>query len=115
MKELVKTHRKAIETHTQLDYQRLASITYLYEFDRELQLVSPTSPAHGTQLGPLANHPTRCPLWGYPTEDAYYRDASSTDAVLAIRIPFLAIHAVDDPVSPHEIPNSGDFIRLLTT
>lgn len=47
----------------------------------------------------LANLLTRCPLWGYPTEDAYYRDASSTDAVLAIRIPFLAIHAVDDPVS----------------
>lgn len=31
--------------------------------------------------------------------DAYYRDASSSDSVLAIRIPFLAIQALDDPVS----------------
>ncbi|SPN97622.1 related to P.glauca late embryogenesis abundant protein and YBR177c and YPL095c [Cephalotrichum gorgonifer] len=80
MKELAKRHKVAIETHTCLDYERLASITYLYEFDRELQ----------------------CPLWGYPTEDAYYRDASSTDAVLAIRIPFLAVHAVDDPIAVDE-------------
>lgn len=41
----------------------------------------------------------QCALWGYPTEGAYYRDASSTDALLAIRIPFLAINAEDDPVS----------------
>lgn len=41
----------------------------------------------------------RCPSWGYPTEDAYYRDASSTDSVVAIRIPFLAVQAKDDPVS----------------
>lgn len=38
--------------------------------------------------------------WGYPTENAYYRDASSSDAVLAIRIPFLALSALDDPVRP---------------
>lgn len=41
MRELARTHRKAIETYTQLDYQRLQNITYLYEFDRELQSVSP--------------------------------------------------------------------------
>lgn len=40
----------------------------------------------------------RCPTWGYPTESAYYRDASSTDAILSIKIPFLAISAIDDPV-----------------
>lgn len=43
----------------------------------------------------------RCPTWGYPTEYAYYRDASSVDAVLSIGIPFLAIHATDDPVRLH--------------
>lgn len=42
----------------------------------------------------------RCISWGYPTESAYYRDASSSDSVLAIRIPYLAIQAADDPVSP---------------
>ena len=38
------------------------------------------------------------PSWGYPTEGAYYRDAASTDSLLAIRIPFLALNAEDDPV-----------------
>lgn len=38
------------------------------------------------------------PTWGYPTEGAYYRDAASVDSLLAVRIPFLAIHAEDDPV-----------------
>jgi hypothetical protein len=41
----------------------------------------------------------QCPTWGYPTEGAYYRDATSTDSMLAIRIPFLSIQAEDDPVS----------------
>lgn len=40
----------------------------------------------------------RTVTWGYPTENAYYRDASSSDAILAIRIPFIAISALDDPV-----------------
>ena len=41
----------------------------------------------------------QAPTWGYPTEGAYYRDAQSVDAVSAIKIPFLAINAEDDPVS----------------
>lgn len=41
----------------------------------------------------------QCPTWGYPTEGAYYRDATSTDAMLNIRIPFLCVQAEDDPVS----------------
>jgi len=39
------------------------------------------------------------PTWGYPTEGAYYRDAASTDSLLAVKIPFFAINAEDDPVS----------------
>jgi predicted alpha/beta-fold hydrolase len=30
---------------------------------------------------------------------AYYRDASSVDALLAVRIPLFAINAEDDPAS----------------
>lgn len=41
----------------------------------------------------------QAPTWGYPTEGAYYRDASSVDALTAIKIPFLGINAEDDPVS----------------
>ena len=41
----------------------------------------------------------QCASWGYPTEGAYYRDASSVDSLLAIKIPFFAVQAEDDPVS----------------
>lgn len=41
----------------------------------------------------------QCPTWGWPTEGAYYRDASCIDAVMDVRIPLLGIHAKDDPVS----------------
>lgn len=48
------------------------------------------------------------PTWGYPTEGAYYRDASSVESLMAVRIPYFAIHAEDDPVShirkPHFSP-----------
>ena len=40
----------------------------------------------------------QCPSWGYPSEGAYYRDATSTDAMLNIRVPFFCIQAEDDPV-----------------
>lgn len=40
----------------------------------------------------------QCPCWGYPTEHAYYRDASSVDAIFNIRIPVLALHSKDDPI-----------------
>jgi hypothetical protein len=53
----------------------------------------------------------QAPTWGYPTEGAYYRDAQSVDAVLAIRIPFLAISAEDDPVSPFPFPSLHQSIR----
>jgi predicted alpha/beta-fold hydrolase len=54
---------------------------YLWEFDRHVQ----------------------CPTWGYPTEGAYYRDAQSVDALVAVRVPFLGINAEDDPVSSDSI------------
>lgn len=43
------------------------------------------------------------PTWGYPTEGAYYRDASSSDSLFAVRIPLFAIHAKDDPVYSQRI------------
>lgn len=79
MKKLAETHRTEIEKFTDLSMDELTKLTYLYEFDRVVQ----------------------CAAWGYPTEDAYYRDASSVDSVLAIRIPYLAINCTDDPVSLH--------------
>ncbi|KAL2262473.1 hypothetical protein VTK26DRAFT_1204 [Humicola hyalothermophila] len=80
MKKLINAHKDSVLAHTKLDFDRIQKITYLHEFDREVQTVS----------------------WGYPTENAYYRDASSSDSVLAIRIPFLAISALDDPIALYE-------------
>lgn len=77
MKKLAQTHKTEIEKFTDLKLEKIEKLTFLYEFDREVQ----------------------CSAWGYPTEDAYYRDASSVDSVMAIRIPYLAINSTDDPVS----------------
>ncbi|KYK61492.1 hypothetical protein DCS_02634 [Drechmeria coniospora] len=80
MKTLVNSHQKELEEHTDLDFAAIRNAKYLHDFDREVQ----------------------CPTWGYPTVYAYYRDASSTDAVLGIRIPFVAIQATDDPIAVEE-------------
>ncbi|KAL2160572.1 hypothetical protein VTH06DRAFT_1260 [Thermothelomyces fergusii] len=98
MKKLINTHKDAILKYTNLDFDRIQQITYLHEFDREVQTVT----------------------WGYPTENAYYRDASSSDAILAIRIPFLAISALDDPIAVYDAIPFQEFTQnpytvLLTT
>ncbi|KAI8181484.1 putative esterase [Colletotrichum sp. SAR 10_86] len=98
MKQLINGHREAMEKYTKLDLERLNNVTYLDEFDREVQCIS----------------------WGYPTESAYYRDASSCDAVLAIRVPFLALHAKDDPIAveeaiPYEEFQKNPYTVLCTT
>ncbi|KIW17315.1 hypothetical protein PV08_04507 [Exophiala spinifera] len=80
MKRLFETHIDQISTNPKIDVDAVRKIKYLHEFDRHVQ----------------------GPTWGYPTEGAYYRDASSVDSLLAIRIPFLAIHAEDDPVTASE-------------
>ncbi|GAO19775.1 hypothetical protein UVI_02044210 [Ustilaginoidea virens] len=80
LRGLVETQKDALLKYSNLDLPSIAKVKYLHEFDREVQ----------------------CPTWGYPTETAYYRDASSTDAVLNIRIPFVALHATDDPIAVRE-------------
>ncbi|CAK7202336.1 hypothetical protein SEUCBS139899_005059 [Sporothrix eucalyptigena] len=87
MKKLINRHREAIINFTDLDLDRINKIKTLYEFDREVQ----------------------CPTWGYPTEEAYYRDASSCDLLLDIRIPFLAIQAKDDPIAVEAAVPYGEF------
>lgn len=57
----------------------------------------------------------QCPTWGYPTVGAYYRDASSSDSLLAVRIPLFAINAEDDPVrhiaEPEQMTVNGAYVR----
>lgn len=77
MRKLFEKHASEITKNTNLNIDAIRSIKYLHEFDREVQ----------------------CSTWGYPTEGAYYRDASSCDSVLDIRIPVLCLHARDDPIA----------------
>ena len=76
MRRLFEEHVNELSKNSKVNVERIRKINYLYEFDRELQ----------------------GPTWGYPTEGAYYRDASSCDSLLAVRVPLLAINAEDDPV-----------------
>ncbi|KAK5118620.1 hypothetical protein LTR85_008085 [Meristemomyces frigidus] len=80
MRALFDTHKEQILKNKSLSEERISRLKYLHEFDREVQ----------------------CATWGYATEGAYYRDASSADTVFAIRIPFFAIHAEDDPIAFNE-------------
>ncbi|KAF2085764.1 AB-hydrolase YheT [Saccharata proteae CBS 121410] len=80
MKKLFERHVDQAQKIPGLDVEKIRNIKYLYEFDRHLQ----------------------CPAWGYPTENTYYRDASSHESMLNIKIPFLAINAEDDPISVKE-------------
>ncbi|CAG8975856.1 hypothetical protein HYALB_00010252 [Hymenoscyphus albidus] len=80
MKRLMELHHDQISKNPKLNYENIRKVRYLHEFDREVQ----------------------GPTWGYPTEGSYYRDASSTDALLAVKIPLFAINAEDDPIASHE-------------
>ncbi|KAJ4147980.1 hypothetical protein LMH87_002471 [Akanthomyces muscarius] len=98
MKQLIANHKKELTEHTNLDLEAIQKVTYLHDFDREVQ----------------------CPTWGYPTESAYYRDASSCDSVLSIKIPFLAVNARDDPIAldgalPYQEFRQNPNTILLTT
>ncbi|KAK3685054.1 Alpha/Beta hydrolase protein [Podospora appendiculata] len=98
LKKLVEGHKDSVIKYTKLNLERIENLTYLYEFDREVQTVS----------------------WGYPTENAYYRDASSVDALLAIKTPFFAIAAEDDPIAvqeaiPYEEFKQNPYTVLCTT
>jgi predicted alpha/beta-fold hydrolase len=94
----VSRHVKEISENTDIDMEKVRNSKHLYEFDRYVQ----------------------CPTWGYPTEGAYYRDASSSDSVMNIRVPFLAIHAVDDPIVndaavPYEEVKKNPYAVMCTT
>lgn len=98
MRKLFDAHEEQITANTSLRSERIRSIKYLHEFDREVQ----------------------CATWGYPTEGAYYRDASSADSVLAIRIPVLALHARDDPIAvdeavPYEEIKQNPYVVMCAT
>lgn len=98
LKALFERHKDQILQNQEIDVKKVRGSKYLYEFDRHVQ----------------------CPTWGYPTEGAYYRDAQSVDALVAIRVPFLGINAEDDPISskyaiPYEEFKQNPYTVLCTT
>lgn len=80
LRKVFEKHQDELLKNTNLSLEDIQKVKYLHEFDREVQ----------------------CKTWGYPTEDSYYRDASSADTVLAVRIPTLCLHATDDPIASDE-------------
>ncbi|OJJ43780.1 hypothetical protein ASPZODRAFT_73265 [Penicilliopsis zonata CBS 506.65] len=98
MKRLFDQHAEEVSRNPRVDVEAVRKTTYLHEFDRALQ----------------------CTTWGYPTEGAYYRDASSVDSMLAIRIPFFTVQAEDDPIATFDAIPFQEFTQtpygvLLTT
>jgi uncharacterized protein len=98
MKKLFARHEHMIKQVPGIDIEKVRTLRYLNEFDRYVQ----------------------CATWGYPSEAAYYRDASSVDAMLGVRVPLLAIHALDDPVVcdevlPYEEIKATPYVVLCTT
>jgi uncharacterized protein len=68
MKRLLEKHTAQIAKNSKVNLEEAMKVKYLHEFDRVVQ----------------------GPTWGYPTEGAYYRDASSTDSIFAIKVYELA-------------------------
>ncbi|RDW70186.1 alpha hydrolase-3 [Coleophoma crateriformis] len=98
MVRLFNLHAEEIGKNPKIDMEGIQKVKYLHEFDRAVQ----------------------GPTWGYPTEGAYYRDASSVDSLLAARIPLFAINAADDPIAnnealPYEEMKQNPYAVMCTT
>lgn len=90
-------HKEQICRNIAIDWDKLMSTQYLHDFDRWVKYSHLGLPSVADHC--LRRRELQCPTWGYPTEGAYYRDASSVDSLLAVRIPLFAINSIDDPVS----------------
>ncbi|KAF2155873.1 hydrolase, alpha/beta fold family [Myriangium duriaei CBS 260.36] len=94
----VARHSEQIMKNGNIDMDAVRNIKYLYEFDRAIQ----------------------CPTWGYPSEGAYYRDASSVDSIFDIRIPCMVLHAEDDPIAvkqavPYQEVKHTPYVTICST
>ncbi|KAH0566417.1 hypothetical protein GP486_000200 [Trichoglossum hirsutum] len=102
MKRLFEIHIEEISKNPQIDVDKVRGVRYLHEFDRSALAAIPALRTKGAY--PVINEirVVQCPSWGYPTEGAYYRDASSSDSVLAVRVPLFVLNAEDDPIAARE-------------
>lgn len=78
VKEVFTQNEGVLSRNPRLNLETIRTkIAYLNEFDRHVM----------------------APIWGYPSECAYYRDATCVDPLTAVKTPLFAINAEDDPVS----------------
>jgi uncharacterized protein len=77
----LKRHKEVFEGHDKVEIDRVLQISTLQEYD---QLMT-------------------CPLWGFKSVDEYYEVASGKNYLDGIRIPFLIVQALDDPIIPKEV------------
>lgn len=80
MRQLFELHVDEISKDDRVDVEQIRKGSYLFEFDRDLT----------------------AKVFGYATVGAYYRDSSSVDNLLKVRIPVLVVHAKDDPIAVDE-------------
>jgi uncharacterized protein len=80
VKSLFRLHADIICKSLDLEREDIERVQFLHEFDRAVQ----------------------CVAWDYADEVAYYRDVSTTQSISKIRVPFLAINAMDDPIAVSE-------------
>jgi predicted alpha/beta-fold hydrolase len=80
LRRLFETHIDQLRQDDRIDVEAVRRGVYLHEFDRDLT----------------------AKVFGYPTVGAYYRDASSVDNLLKVRVPLLVLHAKDDPIAVGE-------------
>lgn len=115
-KALVLVHADQIKQNDGIDMEKVHKIEHLYEFDRDVQC-----PTWGYVIAHCNDGNRRADLlYRYPTFWAYHRDASSSDAVLDIRIPLMALHAVDDPIAndkavPYDEISLTPYVVLVAT
>jgi predicted alpha/beta-fold hydrolase len=80
LRRLFETHIEQLQQDDRIDVEAVRRGVYIHEFDRDVT----------------------AKVFGYPTVGAYYRDASSVNNILKVRVPLLVLHAKDDPISVEE-------------
>ncbi|KAI5806580.1 Alpha/Beta hydrolase protein [Peziza echinospora] len=98
LKALFEAQYDVLSHDPAIDAALVRKAKYIYEFDRDLT----------------------ARVFGYATVGAYYRDASSVDRLLNIRIPTFIVHAKDDPVAlkeavPYDEVKSNPWAFMVTT
>ncbi len=77
----LKRHKEVFDAHERVEIDRVLQISTLQEYDRLMT----------------------CPLWGFNSVDEYYEVASGKNYLDGIKVPFLTIQALDDPIIPKEV------------